>query len=244
MYGYVLFGSLFINSNDAICSVIKDFYFTLGAQIRERNMKSGFTNNALGILAFIIAFLAVKYGMQVYREHQAVAKVEQSISQMQTEAAQKHPDVPASIALQQVAIEQAYKKMASETDVQKRASSAADMFWGFYFINVRERPEFCREQDTDIQPFVKAFENGHIKELAQAKTIYARSSVDENKLYALLKSQFRKMIQQDMNDIATANKVTLKEACQLISENGESLAKEMHLSKAQPAVYQALFSPK
>ncbi len=207
-------------------------------------MKSGFTKNSLGILAFIAAFLAVKYGMQAYREHQSVAKVEQSLSQMQTEAAQKHPDAPASIALQQLATEQASKKIASETDAQKRASTAADMFWGFYFINVRERPEFCREQGTDIQPFVKAFEKGHTKELTQARTIYARSSADENKVYALLKTQFRKMIQQDMNDIAIANKITLKEACQLISENGESLAKEMHLSKVQPAVYQALSLPK
>ncbi len=207
-------------------------------------MKSGFTKDALGILAFIITFLAGKYGIEAYREHQAVSKVEQSLSKMQTEAAQKYPDAPVSIALHQVATEQASKKIASETDVQKRASIAADMFWGFYFSNVRERPEFCREQGADIQPFVKAFEKGHAKEFTQARTIYARSSADESEVYALFKPQLRKMIQQDMNDIATANKVTLKEACQLIAENGESLAKEMHLSKMRPAVYQALSSPK
>ena len=206
-------------------------------------MKSGFTKHVLSILAFITAFLAVKYGIQAYREHQAISKVEQSMSQMQAEAAQKNPGAPVSIALQQVATEQASMKIASITDSQKRASTAADMFWGFYFINVRERPEFCREQGADIQPFVKAFENGHTKELTQARTIYARSSADELKVYDLLKPQLRKMIQQDMNDISTAYKVTLKEACHLISENGESLAKEMHLSKLQPDVYQALSSP-
>ena len=52
------------------------------------------------------------------------------------------------------------------------------------------------------------------------------------------------MILQDMNDIAAANKLSVKEACQLIAENADNLVKEMHLSKMQPAVYQALSSAK
>ena len=207
-------------------------------------MKSGIAKNALAVAAFIIAFIAVKYGMQAYREHQSVAKVEQSLNQLQSDATQKHPDVPVSVAVQQEATEQASKKIAAETNDQKRANTAADMFWGFYFVNVRERPEFCGEQGTNIQSFVKAFERIHAKEYSKAKSIYAQSSADENKVYSLLKPQLRKMILQDMNDIASTNKVTLKQACELIAENSDALVKEMHLSKVQPAVYQALSSAK
>ncbi|MGH8556766.1 MAG: hypothetical protein ACRESZ_04755 [Methylococcales bacterium] len=134
--------------------------------------------------------------------------------------------------------------MSAETNDQKRANTAADMFWGFYFVNVRERSEFCEEQATNIQTFVKAFEKIHVNEFSKAKSIYARSSADENKVYTLLKPQLRKIILQDMNDIAATNKITLKQACELIAENADVLVKEMHLSKAQPAVYYALSSAK
>lgn len=203
-------------------------------------MKSELAKKALAVVAFVIAFIAVKYGMQAYREHQSVAKVEQSLNQLQADATQNHPDVPISVAAQQEATEQASRKMAAEKDDQKRARTAADMFWGFYFINVRERPEFCREQGEDILLFVKAFERIHADEFAKAKSIYVISSADENKVYALIKPQLHKMILQDMNDLAGTNKFSLKAACAFIAENADALVNEMHFSKAQPAVYQAL----
>lgn len=118
------------------------------------------------------------------------------------------------------------------------------MFWGFYFINVRERPKFCRELGVNIQLFVKAFEKINTNEFSKAKSIYVRSSTDENKVYDLIKSQMHKMILQDMNDYAMENKVSLKEACTLIAENADYWGKEMRLSKVQPAVYHALSSAK
>ena len=73
-------------------------------------MMSGLAKHALSVAAFVIAFVAVKYGMHAYREHQSVAKVEQSLSQLQADATQKHPDVPVSVAVQQEATERASKK--------------------------------------------------------------------------------------------------------------------------------------
>jgi len=207
-------------------------------------MKNGIAKKAMSVAAFIVAFVAVKYGMEAYREHEAIAKVEKSLDQLKADATQKHPDVPISIAMQQEATEKATKTITSETDELRRANTAADMFWGFYFVNVRERPEFCREQGVDIQPFVKAFERVHVNEVAKARSIYAGVSADENKTYMLIKPQLRKLIVQDMNDIATSNKISVKEGCQLISENADTLIKEMHLSKMQPAVFQALSSAK
>ena len=198
------------------------------------------TKKALSVAVFVVAFLGVKYGVQSYRNYQAGANTEKFMNQLQTDAVQKHPDVSASEALAQEVTALAAQKLASEGDAAKRASTAADMFWGFYFINVRARPEFCREQGIDIGRFVEAFETGHVNELAKARSIYARSSVDENTIYAGIKPHLRKSIVQDMNDIAAANKVTVREACQLVADNADTLAAEMHLSKAQPAIFQAL----
>jgi hypothetical protein len=207
-------------------------------------MKSGIAKKILAVAAFGIAFVAVKYGIQAFRDYQAADKVEQSLTQLQADATRKHSDIPVSEAMQLEAIEQTSNKLAAEPDEQKRAARAANFFWGFYFINVRERPEFCEEHGTRIQSFVGAFEKIHASEYTSAKTIYARMAEDESKIYTLIKPQLRKMIVLDMSDIAATNKITLKQACELIEENAEALVKEMHLAKMQPAVYRALSSGK
>jgi hypothetical protein len=43
-----------------------------------------------------------------------------------------------------------------------------------------------------------------------------------------------------MGDFAKTNGITIKEACQLFEDRGAELAKEMQVSKMQPAVYRAL----
>lgn len=208
------------------------------------NMKDGFSKKLLPVVAFIAAFIAIKYGMETYREHETVAKAGKTLDKIKADAIQKHPDDPISMAMQQEATEVTTKMITSQTDDLKRANISADIFWGFYFINVRERPEFCREQEVDIQPFVEEFERSHITEVSKARAIYAKVLADENKTYALIKSQLRKAIVQDMNDIATMHKISVKEACKLVSENANALVKEMHLSKLQPVVFQALSSAK
>ncbi len=203
-------------------------------------MKNRLAKAVLAVLAFFIASAVVKQGLQAYRENQVVAGAEQQIRQLETAAAERFPDAPVSVAMQQEATDWASKKMATETDDRKRAYSAASMFWGFYYSNVRERSEFCREQGANIQPFVAAFEKAHVNELAKARAIFAQSATDEDKMYHLIKPQLLKMVAQDMSDIAAANKASLKDVCQLLSENGDALVAEMQFSKVQPDVHKVL----
>jgi hypothetical protein len=196
------------------------------------------------IIGFVVIAAIVKSVVRAPRERDANSKVEKFMEQLQADAIRKHPDIPFSQAIQQESSERASEKLTSETDELKRTNRAADMFWGFFFINAIERPEFCREQGVDIQPFVKAFELAHENEIAKARSIYARVSVDETKLYTAMKPQMRKALVQDMTDTATSIKSSVKEVCHAFSENADAIAQEMHLSKVQPVVFKVLTSAK
>jgi len=210
--------------------------------------QGGIAKNALSVLGTIIAFVVIgavmKSVVRAPRERDAISKGEKFMEQLQADATRKHPDIPISQAMRQESSERATQKLTSETDELKRTNIAADMFWGFFFLNTRERPEFCREQGVDIQPFVKAFELAHKNEIAKARSIYARASVDEKTLHTAMKPQIRKALFQDMNDIATSTKSSLKEVCQVFSEKTDAIAQEMHISKVQPMVFKVLASAK
>jgi hypothetical protein len=198
------------------------------------------TKRALGGIVVVVAVVGLTYATISNRERSLVKYADQ----MRTDAVQKHPDLPVTVAMQQEAGQRFEEKMAAAASGQKRANLAADSFWGFYFINARSRLDFCREQGVDIQSFVDAFERGHTTQVATARAIYARSQTDENWLYSQIKDQVRKVIIQDMNDMATSNGISAKEACQLIADNAEDFAREMHVSKRVPALFQALSSVK
>jgi hypothetical protein len=107
-------------------------------------------------------------------------------------------------------------------------------------VNNRARPEFCNELGVDISTFVTAFESNHSSEITKARALLAKASYQEDKLYELTKTQLQQAIVQDMNDIASKNNITPKGACELVAQNGKDLATFIHISKIQPAVYNAL----
>ena len=194
------------------------------------------------ILVSMFAFIVARSVVEKIIEQSGRNKRDNGFEQLKADAVGQHPDAPVSEAIRQESVESATKKLNVETDAQKRAQSAAAMFWGFLFVNTRERAEFCREQGVDIQPFVSAFEQAHANQIAKAKSILARTATDEEKLYTEIEPLLRKAVVQDMNDIATAKKISLKSACQFISNNALALAGDMHISKVQPTVYNALMS--
>lgn len=201
---------------------------------------NGAAKMLLTVVAFVVAFAAVQYGLEKYREQKAVSKAEESLQRLKSEGAKNHPNLPTSEAMQQEAISMTSAKLNAESDKTRRLQTAASNFFGFFLVNTRQRPEYCREHGVDIAPFVSAFEQGHRKELAKARAALSGTQVDDDKLYAMLKPQFRQIIDQDMKDIAAANNASIKQACELIATNGQALAQAMHLSKIQPAVYGVL----
>ncbi len=198
------------------------------------------TRLILRVLAFALAFVAAKTGLQAYREHRAVASAGQKLEQLQAQARARHPGEPASLALKKEALESATAQLQSEADASKRDRSAADMFWGYYFLNTRKRPEFCRTKGIDIHSFVAAFEAANADELRAARAIYRRAGADENDTYRLSESLLDKLLQQDMREAATSNRISETEVCQVIEDHADALVARMKLSQVQPLVYATL----
>jgi hypothetical protein len=72
------------------------------------------------------------------------------IENVKKSASEKHPDMPLSESMGTEFREEATSKLDSESNADEKFKSAVSMFMGFYLMNTRERPEFCREQGVDI----------------------------------------------------------------------------------------------
>jgi hypothetical protein len=201
---------------------------------------NGIIRKIVYAVIFAAALVGAKYGYDQYVERKAVAKAEKVLKQTRKDGIEKNPGVPQSEALRRQAVEVSAARIEGQTNDKKRFLTAASTFMGFYLVNTRERHAYCRERGVDTTPFVAAFDNVHRSELAAARAGLAKTAIKEDELYEMLQAQFRKTIADDMNDIASSQKLSVKQACELIADNGKEFAVEMHISKFQPVVYQVL----
>ena len=63
---------------------------------------------------------------------------------------------------------------------------------------------------------------------------------DEDKLYALLESQMRRIISDDMQNIAKETGRDLPGACKAVVEYAKEVVGELQLEKTHPAMHKAL----
>jgi hypothetical protein len=198
------------------------------------------TKKIVSMLVFVAALLAVRYAFDAYREHAAMNEASNTLEQIKSDAAREHPELPASVAMQQEAVAMTSERLDNESDAEKKLTLAAGNFFGFYLINVRERADYCRNNGVDIAPFVSTFQMLHVVELERARDIIAGTDATEEKIYTVIQPQLGPLIEQDMHDIAKHYNLTIKEACELFVTKGDVIANNMQLSKIQPAVYQVL----
>ena len=210
-------------------------------------MRSGY-KWVLYILIFAVtANLINRYKEQkhnlerIKEENLAISSVNHELNDIKRSATEKYPEMPLSESISLESSNRAKNSLNSESNENKKTISAASMFMGFYNLNVRVRPEFCREQGVDISPFVLAFERENSIPFAKARAVFSKAPpLMEEKVFAMLKSKMRESIVQDMNELASISKISLKEACQLLADNGDSAAADMHISKVQPDVFRVL----
>jgi hypothetical protein len=193
------------------------------------------------VLAFIAAFAVVRGGISWYQEYSASQKASATVTDMMNDAAKKHPGSTVSQATINEAIERSKNTLTSEADATKRQRTAAEQFYGFYFINTRARPEFCLQQGVDISPFTKAFENEHVEQLARARAV-AKLGTSEDDFYGMMREAIWKVLSQDMQDIATANATSLKGSCELISQQGPEVAAKLNIANVNPTLLRALMN--
>jgi hypothetical protein len=189
-------------------------------------------NKYLRTALMVVVGLATFYGLQYLRQRneeptkEAVAAV---VSSMRAEAEKQHPEMAPTDALKQVASERAAKQLASESTLEQ-SNTASDMFWGFYWANTKVRPEYCASRGVDLTGFIQAFDRIHGVERDQAAGIYAARGVDAEKaVLPIILPELRKVIAQDMKDIAAGANAPEDQACALVAANADAFAQYIQL---------------
>lgn len=194
------------------------------------------------IVAFVVAYVVVQYGIQQYRDYRGAQAVTNMYQELEQAAAEKSPeDIGKSEAMRLAAIDKTKEQLAKSQSDQERKVTAASQFWGFLWMNTRMRRDYCNGFGVNIDAFVSKFSTAHKLEYEQAKTIYKNAGINEENLWPSLNKGFAQAIIVDMKDFQEGAQVsTPTEACQLIAENADYLAAILHLSERMPDVHKAL----
>ena len=194
----------------------------------------------LSIVVAVLIYFAAGYAVIEVRERQSIGSADSALQQFTADAVAARPDLPESIAILEKAREQAQKTLTDAPTIAKRENDAATIFWGFYFLNTRARAAYCKERGVDIAPFIAAFRQAHETEVAAAKAIYRRASVNDDDVYRQMESMATKTVAQDMEDLAALNEIGETEACQLFADNPEEVVQRVLFAKVTPTVYETL----
>lgn len=201
-------------------------------------MKSaGITVIVVGVAAAaLIGYEGLKWlGTQ---QKTTAADVAVQMDTLRAEAAQKHPGMSQTDAMKQVAAAKAGDMIRNAPEKQ-RAMVAANVFYGSYFMNTRVRPAWCRERGVDLSPFAAAFERVHGDELAKAKAAYAGTGKSPEDILPVVERELRRMVEQDMKDVAGGTKTPLDKVCGLFNDNADAFANAIQLP---PEIRQVLMA--
>ena len=194
---------------------------------------------ALAIAVALAAFYGVKaFKQEAFNPDQMAREAREKIEYLKERAESEHPGMAKTDALKKVAAADAAKALATETGAQ-RATTAAGMFWGFYWTNTEARVEYCSQRGVDLTPFTTAFTKEHASELSRATAIYTAAGVKPEALLPPVLPELSKVVVQDMIDVTTGAQVPLDQACALFNDNADQLAKLIQLP---PEIKQALMS--
>jgi hypothetical protein len=172
---------------------------------------------------------------------QGAAAAAQELEKARSDASARLPDVPVSEAVHEDYSRKLEKSLDSAaTDKARQSEMAANHFAGYMNVNVKTRVEYCRELGIDISAFASALAAGHTTELASAKAIHQRRGIDLESILAATKSQSRKTIEIDMQDIAGKIGGGTREARRVFADKAAQIANDMHISKVHPALHRAL----
>ena len=133
--------------------------------------------------------------------------------------------------------------LAAETDGKRTFLHAASTFEGYYLSNTRTRVKFCKEQGVDIARFVAAVDRVNAAERMRASEAEKDFPMNVDEFYAAIEPQMRKAVEIDMTDVSTRNHISMRQACQLISDNADAIAAQAAFARMQPVVHEALMGP-
>ncbi|MBK3780103.1 hypothetical protein G3A43_07520 [Paraburkholderia aspalathi] len=208
--------------------------------------KSSWKRRIIGLIAFAIAFFAVRAYQQHANEEalgQAAGKANASIQALQDQAEKQHPDMPLGEAARQAAASQSVAELAAKSGAQK-ADAAAGQFLGYYLVNVRSRPAYCQSLGVDITSFVEAFKQHNAALYTKSRVINARGpySADalEDMLYKQMGPNLERAVGANIEDAAKRQGVTAAAVCQSVADSPAQMVQLLDLQTVNPATYQAL----
>ena len=194
----------------------------------------------IGAVALIAGFVIVQRFLHQARAHDAKVDANRAIEQALSNGVKNRPDLPVPAAQRQGLADQMSADLNAEQDPAKRARMAAEMFWGFYYLNTRARYDYCKEKGVDIVKFTRAFSGAHIDALNKARAIYAKAGANEYKLYDDMQRELKRMVVADQMQLANMNGQSVEESCEWTAKNADKLVDALDFTKMQPEVYKVL----
>ena len=208
-------------------------------------------SNTIKIIVFVavalVAGALIHFGLDKYNAHREkvrdkamVNAVDKKTAEIKANAAKNYPNEPDAIAYQKEAAAEAGSAIQNAGSAEGRRNTAVGAFYGFYLVNVRSRVDYCIRQGVNIDAFTTPSKSNNAPVLAVAAPLLTTMGMDQDKLYATLKTQISDMVETDMKGIAANSKTDAKGACQLMATNGGAIAEQMRFSKMLPEAYQVL----
>lgn len=193
-------------------------------------------SDLLKVGAMIVVAVAVGAGIKHFREGSDAMPTQAEVQEqagkmmasMEQEAVKKYPNLPKTEAIARYARENAGQQLAGKSGTARDAS-AAQMFYGFYYMNTRSREAWCRQRGADLGPWVSAFSRAYSREKAAADAIFRRAGQEPDRIVAMITDSLSGYVDDDMRQIATGANASLDDVCPLLNENAEQLIPMLQL---------------
>jgi hypothetical protein len=153
-------------------------------------------------------------------------------------------DKSASEVMREKMIIDSTKSMNEQNSDHKKSLNAAANFFGFYFINTRNRFDYCQALGVNLQGFVDAFKTENQKEFIEASNIFSTSTTPNvESLYTVIKPSLEKTIKFTMTDQAKQAGLSQVDFCHAIENNSADFASRMRYASAVPEMAAQLAKP-
>lgn len=177
------------------------------------------------IILVLVAAIAVAGGAMLFRQAQmrwSKAAFEKELAEMEAAAAKKQ-GVPKTEAMREAGLAKVAAKLDAAEGADEKAVSAAEIFFGYLYMNTKARVAYCRERGVDIGPFTRAFTEFNATELARANTVFAGEGVDPETLWPMAQEGMMKLVAQDMKDVSASVGVPLEKTCAFFNEHAAEI---------------------
>lgn len=224
------------------------FAIVVVVRYTQREAMKKTLRNIVVVVLFAAAFFVAKYAIQQFRmsatAKEVAAIAEKGLKKLRQKAIAENPGLPESVALLKEAQRHMAQSLKNAESQLEKVTIAADAFFTIYFMNTRSRLKFCLEQGIDLRPFVSTYSKLHLAEYDKAKAIYKRAGEDEENLWKLIQQFTEDVVKRDMLDMSARQQLSVRQVCEFLAVNAETVVPYLHFSKRAPAVYEVLSQAK